>query len=158
MRKSKLPTSSLGLTLIELMLVVSILAILIGFITINLTSAQHKASISTTVQTVIADLNSQKIKAMVGDIESGTNAGPYGIHFDASQYVLFYSSTYSPLDPRNFEVLLSENLEFTTLTDVVFSQIEGELPLSTAITLRDKNNGEEKTIQLNRYGVVTAVN
>lgn len=147
-----------GFTLVEMLLTVSIFSLLFGFATINLTGSQQRASINTTIQTIISDLKNQQIRAMVGDVGDGSDVGPYGLHFDEDQYVLFFGETYSSTDSANFEIPLSENIEFTTLTDIIFSEKEGELSSPSSITIRDKNVGQEKTIQLNRYGVVTGVN
>lgn len=150
--------SGAGFTLVELGVVVGILATLIGFTTISLLNVQQKASINTTIQTIISDMNGQKIKAMIGDTEGKVLASAYGVHFNATGYVLFYGSVYSAAETTNFEVSLPENLQFTTLTDIIFSQITGELPGVTSVAIKNITNNEERSIQLNKYGVVTGVN
>lgn len=147
-----------GFTLVELGVVIGILATLLGLTTISLTSVQQKTSINSTVQTIISDMKAQQIKAMVGDTEGRPLASAYGVHFDTNEYVLFNGSTYSSSDTTNFVVPLPSNLECTTPTDVIFSQIGGELGNATSITIANQTGGEQKTIQLNRYGVVIGVN
>jgi len=138
--------------------VLSILTTLLGFVTINLSSSQQKTSLSTTVQTIISDMKAQQIKAMTSDTEGRPTPSSYGIHFDANQYVLFHGSAYLSTDPSNFVVPLPPNLECTIPTDVIFSQRSGEIGASTAITIENVTSSEQRTIQLNKYGVVTAVN
>ncbi|MBI2028156.1 MAG: type II secretion system protein [Candidatus Levybacteria bacterium] len=158
MKIFKVLKSGRGFTLVELGIVIGMLATLIGFATISLLNVQQKASINTTVQVIIADLKAQQAKAMIGDTEGRPTPSPYGVHLDNDQYVLFYGSTYSSTETTNFVVKLSENLEFTTpSTDIIFSQTTGEISSPVSITIRNTSS-EEKTIQLNKYGVVTGVN
>lgn len=158
MKNIFLRTNSAGFTLVELAVVIGVLATLLGIATISLGNVQQKASINTTVQTIISDMKGQQIKAMIGDTEGRVSASAYGVHFDANQYVLFNGSTYSALEPSNFVVPLPPNLQCMTPTDIIFSQREGELPSATSIIIKNVTNNEEKTIQLNKYGVVTGVN
>lgn len=151
-------TGSYGFTLVELMVVMGILATLIGIVTINLSGAQQKVSVNSTIQVIISDMKEQQIKAMIGDTEGRPTASSYGVHFDANQYVLFNGSAYSSTDTSNFAVPLSPNLQFTTPIDIIFSRASGELITSASVTVQNITNSEQKTIQLNRYGVVTSVN
>ena len=150
-------TKSRGFTLVELAMVMGVLVTLVGLSTISLSNSQQKSSISTTVQTVIADMRSQQIKAMVGDTEGRAAASAYGVHFDTGQYVLF-NGTYSSSEPSNSVIALPSNLEFTTPTEIVFSQIDGELGSAASITIKSTANNEERIINMNQYGVVTGVN
>lgn len=148
---------SVGFSLPELIVVMSIMATLTGLITINLANSQQRASLSSLVQNFISDTRQQQIKAMTGDTEGRPEASSYGVHIDASQYVLFHG-TYSPTEPSNFAVSLPTNMIFVTPgLDIIFSKISGDsTPLS--IQLQDTTNGNTKTIQINRYGVITSVN
>lgn len=148
-----------GFTLVELIVTLSILATLLGISTISLSSSQQKTSITTSVQSIISDMKAQQIKAMTGDTEGRLIPSPYGVHFDANQYVLFHGLAYSSAEPSNFVVSLPSNLEFTTSgVNIIFSQTGGELAAATSVTIRNITSGELKTIQLNKYGVIAAVN
>lgn len=147
-----------GFTLVELSVVIGILATLLGLATISLPNAQQKASISATVNVIIADMKEQQVKAMIGDTEGRPTASPYGVHFDTDKYVLF-NGAYSTSEPSNSVITLPPNLEFTTSgVNIIFSQIDGELGSAASITIRSTANNEERTIVLNQYGVVTGVN
>lgn len=151
--------SGAGFTLVELILVMGIMAILLGFVTISLSNVQQRTTLHSLVQTVLADVRQQQIKAMVGDIQGGGASDAYGVHIDADKYVLFRGSTYSPGEPSNFTVNLESNMEFVSLgADIIFTRISGAIAAATSFTLRDTTNNNTKTIQLNRYGVVTGFN
>src|SRR3989344_6860187 len=144
--------SGAGFTLAELAVIMGVLATLIGLGTISLSNSQQKSSISATVNVLISDMKQQQIKAMIGDTEGRAAASAYGVHFDTDQYVLF-NGTYSTSEPSNSVIALPPNLEFTTPTEVIFSQIDGELGSTASITIKSIANNEERTIELNQYGV-----
>jgi len=150
--------SGAGFTLAELAIILGVLATLIGLGTISLSNSQQKSSISATVNVIISDMRSQQIKAMIGDTEGRSTASAYGVHFDTDQYVLF-NGAYSSSEPSNSVIDLPPSLEFTTSgVNIIFSQIDGELGSTASITIKSTANNEERTIELNQYGVVTGVN
>ena len=147
-----------GFTLVELGVAITVLATLFGIATVSLGSFQQKASIDSAVQTIVTDLKEQQVKAMIGDTEGRPSASAYGIHFEENQYMLFNGAIYSSSDPTNFAVEVPSNLQITTPLDVIFSQRSGELGGTAVITIANVTNNDQKTIELNRYGVVTGVN
>jgi prepilin-type N-terminal cleavage/methylation domain-containing protein len=149
-----------GFTLIELILVVSLISILLGFITINLFRSQQNASSYALEGTLVADLRQQQLKSMIGDTEGRASADQYGIYFDTNQYIFFHG-TYPPGDSSNFVINLDENFQFESPgTHVTFQKITGEVLAGSvsSVTLRNITNGDAKTIRINKYGVVTEVN
>jgi prepilin-type N-terminal cleavage/methylation domain-containing protein len=151
------PATPLGFSLVEYMLVMAIFLILAGLGTINLSGAKQRASLSTTVDTLVSDLRGQQLKAMVGDTEgSGSgSASNYGIHFGTSDYTLFRGS----YGTGNFVVNLGDQIQVGTPgTEVLFTKGTGEIGGTFQVTLKDVSNASSKTITLNRYGVVTAIN
>lgn len=149
---------SKGFTLIELIVVVSIMVTLLGFITISLVKSQQTASLTTTEEILVADLRQQQLKSMIGDTEGRASSDSYGIHFDSNRYVLFHGVTYSPIDPSNTINNLTQNIQFNNAGfDVIFSKLSGEIAASTTIELQDNTNSSLKRIQINSIGVITQV-
>jgi type II secretory pathway pseudopilin PulG len=149
-----------GFTIIELVITMGIFMIITSLVTINLLRAQHNASSSTTVTTLISDIKQQQVKAMTGDTEGRGTRDSYGIHFDTNRYVLFHG-TYSETEISNFNVNLEGSLSFTGLTgdsNVIFSQGSGEKAGLNSIVLTDSITNSQKTITINTYGVITEVN
>jgi len=151
-----------GFTFPELMVVTAILLMLAGLTLGNLFSLRQNVSISTSVDTLIADIKEQQIKAMIGDTEGRATADSYGIFFEATRYSLFHG-TYSTTDPGNFVVNLDQSVQFTDSTfpsnQIIFAPQSGEVGFSTgAITIKDPKSAKQRTITINKYGVVTAVN
>jgi len=156
--------SSKGFTLIELLVSISVFAILVGIITLNLNTAKHNVDLQTTVETLLTDISQQQIKAMVGDTEGRTSPDNYGINFDANKYTLFHGA-YSDTESSNFSVNLADVFQMSTTLPssvLVFAKGSGEIvgfdSDSNSITVIDTANNQQKTILLNKYGVVTAVN
>ena len=150
-----------GFTLIEVLLVLGILAVMVSLATINLANVQHKSSLSSTVNTFIADFRQQQIRAMVGDTQGSGAVSNYGVDLETTTYTLF-RTTYGT---GNFIVNLPTGTQFTTTfpnSQVIFASGSGILSTFTSgqntITITDTVDGSQKTITVNTYGVITAVN
>lgn len=153
-----------GFTFIELLIVLAILSILIGFVVINLRGAQNQASISTVVPVIISDIKSQQMKAMTGMTDDSNTTTSHGIYFTSDRYVLFEGDSYQANTASNFTVTLAPNLRFESIlfpsSQVVFSQQSGEVSNFSAgnntITLRNTNDNKTRTITINELGVITS--
>ena len=155
-----------GFTLVELVVVMAIFSILSTVITVNLLGVKHQASLNTSVTTLVSDLKNQQLKAMLGDTEGAAENNSYGIYFEPSRYIQFQGSSYNAGDPNNFIVDLDSSLEFKNIifpsSSIVFSkgsgEISGFIDGSNTLTLSNTATPEEKTLVLNRYGVITEAN
>jgi len=155
-----------GFTFIEVMVIMGMMAILVGFATINLIGAQRKASLTQTVDTLTADLRGQQTKAMTGQIKNGSVPAGYGIYFETNRYVLFSGSSYNAGDSSNASVPLTPPITVSAVTfpnsRILFATKSGELngfiSGSNTVTLKEGTSGQTKTIHLNQYGVVNLIN
>jgi len=146
-----------GFTLIELVVVISIILILLGFITISLARSQQTASLTSVGEILSADLKQQQLKSMVGDTEGRETTDAYGVHFDSNRYVLFHG-TYSSLETSNFNIDLDDNMQFNSPGyEVIFAKKSGEITGPVTIELQDNTNSKIRKIYLNVLGVVTQV-
>lgn len=153
-----------GFVLVELILVMGIILMLSGFITFSLIGGQSNTSVTTSAESIVSDIESQKIKAMEG---YGTQSGQsYGVYLNSNSYVLFKGNSFSPSDSSNFTVALDPGLTFINVTFpsnlIVFSSKSGELNSysngSSSFTLKDTKGNKTETVIFNRYGVVTSKN
>lgn len=155
-----------GFTLVELIVTIGILAILLGMITLNLGGIERRTTINASVDTLISDLKQQQIKAMVGDTEGRVSNDNYGIHFESNRYILFHGNSYSSSDTSNFPVNLSSGTNITNIlfsnSDLIFASVSGEIvgftPGQNSVTITNSTDGQQKSIIINKYGAVTAVN
>jgi len=155
-----------GVTLTELLITSVLVGLLFGYITINFLRTQQKASSRTSINTVVADIKEQQIKAMVGDTEGRSTIDYYGVYFQPTQYTLFHGASYNAGDSANFVIKLGNTTQFSSITfpssSVVFSKGSGEIVGfingSNTVTLKNLQSNDTKTITINRYGVITQVN
>ena len=146
------------------MIVIGVSSVLFGLVAINLSKAQRSTSTSATVETLVSDIKSQQLKAMMGATEGRTGSDTYGLYFQSGSYTLFHGMTYFPADTANFVVTDDSATSFsTTLPNglLIFSKISGEMAGWTSgqntITVRDTSTNTTKTITLNRYGVISSI-
>ena len=155
-----------GFLLIELAIIFGMMAIFVGMTTINIFGSSRKASLTATVDTLVADIRSQQTKAMTGTTDNLGLPPAYGVHFDTNQYVLFHGSSYSASLLSNATVPLDTRERFTNILftngNVIFASRSGEfigyVPASDMVTINQLDSGESKVVQLNRYGIVTSIN
>lgn len=155
-----------GFALIELLVVIGILSILFSISTISLFTVRDRTSLNTAVATFINDLKSQQIKAMVGDTQGRLTHDSYGVHIESNKYVLFHGPVYSVSDSDNFTISLSADLAFTNVlfpqSQIIFTSVSGDLANFTTganrLTIQNINDNNAKTIEINKYGVITAIN
>ncbi len=143
-----------GYTLVELLVAIGILVVMVTIGTIGLSSIQHKSYLSSAVNTFKTDFKEQQIKAMTGDTEGAGSTYDYGIYFTANTYTLFRSS----YGTSNFVIDLPSSVNFTNAgSQIVFTKGSGETS-ATIVTMKDIADGSQKTVTINRFGVITAVN
>jgi type II secretory pathway pseudopilin PulG len=155
-----------GFSFIEVIIVIAIIIMLVAMASTSFTPVRSKTSLDTVIVSLLAELKSQQIKAMTGDTErTGVNSD-YGVYFENDRYVIFRGSAYSPSDPSNFAITIGEPIEFSTIalpsSSVVFTQKQGDISgfsaSNNSITLTDTSTGNQKTIFLNKHGVIYQIN
>lgn len=138
-----------GFTIIELLIIMGVFALLVGFATINLFNVKAQTSLSTTASILVSDLKTQQIKAMSGDANGGGSNIDYSVHFAGTSYVLL---------PQNVSVPLGDFVSVDAIPDLVFAKGSGETGVPNyQITLTNSANSQSKKIILNRLGVVQNV-
>lgn len=145
------------------MMVIGLLMIILGFISINFTGLIPKANLQAISETLVGDISSQQLNAMLGDTNGQSGPQAYGVFFSDHQYVLFTGETYQPDSPANIAIDLGANLTFTNInfpnSILIFTPGSGEIlnwengPYSFVI--RNTATSQEQQVQFNQYGVVT---
>lgn len=154
-----------GFTLIELVIVLSIFTLLTGLVTVNLSNIYTSSSLEAVSDVLINDLKSQQMKAMWGDTEGRISPDAYGVYFESNKYTLFHGFSYSSSDPYNFPVNLEGSLHFNTIlfpaSSLIFSPLSGEasgyVNGQNTVTLQDNSTGKQKTIEINRLGIISNI-
>jgi type II secretory pathway pseudopilin PulG len=146
-------SSPKGFTLAEMVVIIAISLTMLGLGTLSLVNSQAKASLSTVIETFIADLKEQQVKAMVGDTEGSGSISDYGIDFETTSYTLF-RNTYTLGGSANYALTLPPTIQVTS-AQILFTKGSGETTPAT-ITFTDTTTNEQRTVTINKYGAITA--
>lgn len=145
-----------GMTLVEILLVIIILALSLG-----LSILYHQSS------QVRADLNSQVsqfasyVRLAHSNAISGLNDQTHGVHLETSSYTTFVGSTFSPTDPLNFTIDLPPTIEIQNInlngggSDIIFDTGEGETTNYGSVDFVSSQIQKTTTIQITKFGTVT---
>lgn len=151
---------SKGFTLVELLLVMGIVATLLALVTISLVKPQSRSALDATVLILVSDLKQQQMKAMIGQVDTGATASPFGVKFSGQNYTLFQGSSFQSGAVGNFLVTVHPSVQLTTNlpnAELVFSKVSGEVlnfSSSTNTITATSNDGAQQVMTVNRYGVV----
>lgn len=152
-----------GFTLVEILIIMGILAVLFTITSLNLTNTVPQSSLDNTVRLFIADLKQQQLNALTGNTEGQGSSSDYGIYFTSGKYTLFRGSSYNASDTANFDVVTDDIDTSSTSTGsvIVFIKNSGIIknfsPSNNTITFTQTNIGSQKTITINKYGVIESV-
>ncbi len=153
-----------GFTFVELAIAMGISAILLTIATISLSKVQRSASVNGTVQTMLSDIASQQLKAMVGATEGRASSDSYGLYFQNSQYTMFHGTVYNSADSTNIVVKVDPPITLSsTLPNglLIFSRSSGDAMSwvlgQNTIVVTNTAGTEKKTMSINRYGVITSI-
>ncbi len=139
--------STRGVTLIELLLVVAIIAI-VGATTIPVGSGFYRRSgFRDVVSEVAASLRTAQINAV-----SGKAGDSWGVRVIASEIIIFKGSSYATRDTafdQKYKIPGSVNV---TDSEVVYSYPSGNPGQTTVITVTSAN--QSNTLEVNEVGVV----
>lgn len=161
----KISIKNRGFSLIETVVVLAVFAALLGLVMINILNSRSSTAINTSLSLLITDIKNQQTKAMLGDTEGRGVPDNYGVYVAPTQYTLFHGQTYSSSDSVNFNVKAENGFSFSTTfpnNQVIFASSSGEIvnfvPGQDTISAVEIRTGQQKTIQLNKYGVITSLN
>lgn len=162
--KDRIRMSS-GFTFIEIIIVTAIFLILLALITPAVFNFQSTANSDGIIETLLADIKNQQIKAMTGDTEGRGIPDTYGVQIQPSSYVLFHGQNFLPQDDTNFTIDIDSQFQIVSTyanNSIIFASGSGEITnfseSANQIIIREERTGKEKTIELNKYGTITSVN
>ena len=163
-----LPTQSgsrHGFTLIEVMLVISLWAILFAVSVASLSTLIPKANLDSYEATFLTALKSQQSRAQNSYAETSATGGEFGIFIESNRFTLFEGSSYNPAATNNVvedvEAPVTISSSFASNL-IIFQHLSGAIenfnPANNSITLSDTTTGQQTVIRLNQYGVITEAN
>lgn len=145
-----------GVTALEILIVVSILAFLLAAIVPSFLDFRRNSALNTGTQEIITVINKARLSTISskGDMQ-------YGVHFEATQVVLFQGTIYSALASTNEVHILDSTLTLMSIvvngggSEVVFQKITGETTQNATTTLSVLGTIASTTLVIRPSGVVT---
>lgn len=138
-----------GFTLVEVLLVLSIIILLIT-LTIPLGIRFYSTrQLDVSENGIVQTLRRAQIKAMSMERDSA-----FGVYITSEEYVLFKGDSYIARDISYDEIFdLPDNLSITGLSEIVFSKLKGTPSDTGTITLFLDNRTE--SININEMGMIS---
>jgi prepilin-type N-terminal cleavage/methylation domain-containing protein len=157
-----------GFTLIEVLVVMSLMVIVAGFGLIVSMESYRGDSFRTERDTLVATLQQARTQALDNMCFGASCAGgkPHGVHLSLHQYVVFQGDSYATRDAALDTVTDAQYFGLATtspsLTDIVFSQLAGTTtpnPIGvTTISLVDTTGQHTSVITINPEGQISWTN
>ncbi|HEX7456414.1 MAG TPA: hypothetical protein VF303_03030 [Candidatus Nanoarchaeia archaeon] len=157
-----------GFSLIELILIISLLGIVLAVTTVNLFRPVTKAKVEAVSSDIHSLLREAQNKAMNSDTGGGSQSDQFGVHFKNDKYILFKGSDYDSGDSSNLVVDLPQNITITSTlpcpsppgscNNIVFQRLSGEVAgfdaSNNSVCVTDTGNNQSRLINVNPLGVV----
>lgn len=138
---------SRGFSAIELLIAIGIVTLLGALILVSALGFRARRDVSIVAQEIVTTLRRAHARTMAAE-----GGGQFGVHFEATKYVLFSGATYDPAAPSNEGKMLPGNLEISLISlagggsDVVFSKVSGRTSAAGTIEIRSKSKADEASV------------
>jgi prepilin-type N-terminal cleavage/methylation domain-containing protein len=146
-----------GFTVLELLIVVSIMGLLAAIILAPFATFRNSKVLDTASEEALALLSEAR-----GDTLSAKEGYQYGVHFEATQIVLYRGATYSSSDANNKVVLLDSAIEISSITltgggaEVLFDRLTGKTSQGGTVVIRVKSDtAKSRTITIFGTGIAS---
>ena len=144
-----------GLSMIELIIGVAIMAIILGLVIAGFSGYRNQAVLNQGTMAVLGLVRDARARTLVA---KGNVA--YGVHFDINQAVLFSGSVYQAGQAGNVAVSLPRGIGLATtslgVNELLFTKLSGEPNVSGSLRLyRLVNPAAATTITINPAGIVS---
>ncbi len=140
-----------GISLIEILLVVGVLAILVSIILPLALDFYREQQLDTHSQGIIQTLRKAQLKTM-----SIENDSSFGVYLTDDSYTLFKGDSYTNRDTQYDEILdLPVILTLSGLQELIFSKFEGRPNVTGNIVLN--SNNKSRIISINNFGMISLI-
>ncbi len=146
-----------GLTAVELLVVVAIVALLATVVIIPFRRFYEEQSLRAAAETALAFLAEARAATLSS---AGTVGEQYGVQFESDRLIKFAGTTYGGLGANDVEYLLPDGIELTGPSlssggrEIVFARLTGAASAIGTITFRlVSNHGRFITIRVEQWGV-----
>lgn len=140
-----------GFTLLEVLLSISVIAVLMGITAPVYISFQNRNALDTTSQSVIESLRRSETFARNG--RGDTN---WGVKLQTGSLIIYKGASYAARDTTADDVVtLNPAMTLGGLGEVNFNELSGNPVTAGTITVTSTANNESDSIIVNSYGMIT---
>jgi len=150
-----------GISAIEIVMVIAILAIVVAVVLPSLTGFRNGQSLKNTTDDIVSLLNQARMQTL-----SSENSTYYSVHFEMTRAVLFSGGTFSDSNSSN-KVITFDNLVIIPANgginlnggdvNVNFTRLTGDTnQYGTIIIQLASDSSKQKTITINKTGIVSS--
>lgn len=163
--------SSFGFSLIELIIVISLLGILLTIASVNLFNPLSKNKVSMVAGDVTSILREAQYKSINSTDSENGGSSEFGVHFENNSYTLFKGLVYNSSSNSNFEVKTVSNISIEkslpcssqeNCNNIIFEKYSGEVhefdENQNSICIQTESSDQERMIKINSLGVVAITN
>ncbi len=145
-----------GVTIIEIIIAVAILAVITAFTLIALNTFRENQSLKNVVNETVSLINQARSKTL-----SSQDFSQFGVHFESSRAVLFKGTIFSEPNADNIVLTLPSSIEISSISlngggaNLIFQKLTGKTGEFGAIVFRVKNDiAKTKTIDIKNTGII----
>lgn len=145
-----------GFTILEILMVISILGVLLAMILPSLTSFRQNSILNTETQEMTTLINRARLLSV-----SSKDDQQFGVHFETGKVVLFVGAIYSAVAPTNEEHVFNSVLTLSPITingggaEVLFEKVTGATSQNATTTLLVIGTTASSTVVIRPTGVAT---
>ena len=144
-----------GFTLLEIMIVVILITISIGFSVLYAQTSQVRADLDAQVSSFISYIRLAQSQA-----QAGLDDETHGISLSASSYTIFSGSAYNPLDPENYTINLPSTVTIQNIalngggSEIYFAPPHGETTNYGTLDFISSSTNKTITITITSIGTI----
>lgn len=144
-----------GFTIIELVLVLSLMAIFFGLSTLYYQTTQVRADLTAQTGNFVGFLRLAQSSA-----EAGKGGTSHGIHLEDNGYAVFAGSAYDANDDANYDVVFPDTIEISAHSlnggddDIIFTAPNGETDEYGTVTFFSSQINQTKIITITNAGAI----
>lgn len=150
-----------GVTIFELLIAISIIAIIVAIVVPSLSSFRNSRTLASTTQDIVSLLNNARNNTI-----ASLNSTNYSVHFETGRYVYFTGSTFNNGDATNIVTTLDSSVIIPASgginlngagSDVIFARLSGETTdYGTIIVRLSSDATRQKTITISKTGSISS--
>ena len=125
-----------GFTLLELLIVVSVLLVLVSIVVSPFSSFRNRSLLNIEVENITTLINNARSKTL-----SSYNDSEYGVHFEANRVVFFKGTSFVEPDVNNIEIVFNTAIYISDISlvgggsNLVFNRLTGKTDENGTITV-----------------------